>query len=236
VIRYGTDAGGAAAEREWWAGDLEARADGTRFELHVQGQEPTRVQIPMFGRFNVENALAALATLEAVGVPLAEATAALPQVRGVRRRQEIRGEVDGVTVIDDFAHHPTAVEASIGALKARYPGQRLIAVFEPRTNTSRRAIFQADYVKALRNADRVVVRAVPDEPIYSATGEVTERFSAAQLVDDLRTNDVCAECFDEVEEIVRHLSATGRPGDVVLSMSNGSFGNLCEKLLMALKG
>jgi UDP-N-acetylmuramate: L-alanyl-gamma-D-glutamyl-meso-diaminopimelate ligase len=182
----------------------------------------------------VENALAALAALESLGVPLAESAARLPGFRGVKRRQEVRGEAQGVTVIDDFAHHPTAVAGSVAALHARYPGRRLIAVFEPRTNTSRRKIFQEAYAEALEDADHVVLLEVPDEPIYSATGEVTELFSSAELVRVLDGRGVSAAVFDTVDGIVSHLVAEHRSGDVVLVMSNGGFGNIWEKLLAEL--
>jgi UDP-N-acetylmuramate: L-alanyl-gamma-D-glutamyl-meso-diaminopimelate ligase len=192
------------------------------------------VLLPLHGRINVENALGALACARALGVPLARAGPALAGFRGVKRRQETRGEAGGVLVLDDFAHHPTAVRGTLEAVRARHPGRRLVAVFEPRTNTSRRKVFQADYARAFDGADRVVVLAVPDEPIYSATGEVTERFSAAELVRDLEARGIAARCFDDVDAIVAHLAATCRAGDVVLTLSNGSFGGIWDKLLGAL--
>jgi len=146
----------------------------------------------------------------------------------------VRGDARGVVVVDDFAHHPTAVRGGIGALRARFPGRRLIAVFEPRTNTSRRATFQADYARAFDAADRVVVRIVPDEPIYSATGPVTERFSSGRLADDLRSRGVAAVALDGVDAIVDHLVGECESGDVVLVMSNGGFDDIWERLLEAL--
>ena len=234
VVRYGSevDAGGAACD--WLASDIESDAGGTDFLVSRAGAESAAVRMPMHGRFNVENALAAMAAVDAVGVSPAESAAALPAFRGVRRRQEVRGEVGGVTVIDDFAHHPTAVEGSIGALRDRYPERRLIAVFEPRTNTSRRKIFQREYAGALESADHVVVLEVPDEPIYSATGEVSERFSSAELGRSLAARKVSVAVFESVDEIVEHLVAEHRAGDVVLVMSNGAFGNIWDKLLAAL--
>ena len=154
--------------------------------------------------------------------------------RGVKRRQEVRGEARGVTVIDDFAHHPTAVQGSIEALRGRYPGRRVVAVFEPRTNTSRRRVFQKKYVQALESADRVLVLRVPDTPIYSSTGEVSELFSTDELVSDLGQLRVGATAHDDVEGIVAVLSGELEEGDVVLVMSNGAFGNIWQKLLDAL--
>jgi UDP-N-acetylmuramate: L-alanyl-gamma-D-glutamyl-meso-diaminopimelate ligase len=147
----------------------------------------------------------------------------------------VRGEVAGVTVIDDFAHHPTAVKGAIAALESRYPGRRLVAIFEPRTNTSRRRIFQDAYADALSGADHVVVFEVPDEPIYSATGEVTALFSSAELAEVLNDMGTPAFAFDTVDAIVEHVVAGRGDDDVVLVMSNGDFGNVWQKLLAALE-
>jgi UDP-N-acetylmuramate: L-alanyl-gamma-D-glutamyl-meso-diaminopimelate ligase len=190
--------------------------------------------LPLFGDFNVENAIGAVAAAAELGVPAERAAAALAGFRGVKRRQEVRGEARGVTVVDDFAHHPTAVAASISSLRARFPGRRLVAVFEPRTNTSRRAVFQRDYAQAFDAADRVVVAVVPDTPIYSATGEVAERFSAQRLAEDIGARGIEAKALDGVDAITAHLARESRPGDVVLVMSNGDFGNVWERLLEAL--
>ena len=230
-VGYGLE---AEAPGAWRAAGLETSAEGTSFDVVRDGRNRLRARVPLFGDFNVENALGALATVSELGVPLEDAAAALARFRGVKRRQEVRGEARGVVVVDDFAHHPTAVRGGIGALRARFPGRRLIAVFEPRTNTSRRAIFQADYARAFDDADRVVVRIVPDEPIYSATGPVTERFSSGRLADDLRSRGIAAVALDGVDAIVDHLVGECEAGDVVLVMSNGGFGNIWERLLEAL--
>jgi UDP-N-acetylmuramate: L-alanyl-gamma-D-glutamyl-meso-diaminopimelate ligase len=137
-------------------------------------------------------------------------------------------------VIDDFAHHPTAVRATLEGLRARFPERRLVAVFEPRTNTSRRKVFQQDYAEAFGAAARVIVSRPPPGPIYSATGEVTEFFSADQLAEDLRARGVAAAALDGPDAIVPELAASCAPGDVVVVMSNGDFGNLWERLLQAL--
>ena len=236
VLRYGAERGGDRdAELDWIARQLQPGPEGTRFEVHAPGRAPIPALLPMYGVFNVDNALGALAAVDALGVTPGEAVSALQSLRGVKRRQEVRGEVNGITVIDDFAHHPTAVRASIESLRARYPGRRLVAIFEPRTNTSRRAIFQADYAQSFDAAARVLVHRVPDEPIYSATGDVSERFSADQLTQDVTRRGVPAECFEEVDEIVDHVAQEARPGDVLLVMSNGSFDDIWEKILEALK-
>jgi len=242
VIRYRVDerdeGGGAgegeALEADWVARDLVAGPEGTEFSLEVRGEGQGRARMPMHGGFNLANCLAALATIERLGVPLAESLPALESFRGVKRRQEIRGEVRDIVVVDDFAHHPTAVEGSIGALKARFAGRRLIAIFEARTNTSRRAVFQDRYARAFDGADRVLIRRLPEEPIYSATGEPTELFSAEDLAGALAERGVDAEVFEDIDALVVEQARVLRPGDVVLVMSNGDFGNIWEKLLDAL--
>jgi UDP-N-acetylmuramate: L-alanyl-gamma-D-glutamyl-meso-diaminopimelate ligase len=188
----------------------------------------------MHGRHNVENAVGALAVVASLGVPLTDAVAALPGFRGVKRRQEVRGEVNGITVIDDFAHHPTAVRETVAGLRERHRGRRLVSIFEPRTNTSRRRVFQADYARAFDGSDCVIVARVTDAPIYSATGEVTERFSADELVGDLQARGLDAMALDGPDAIVEHLARFAKPGDVLLVMSNGAFGNIWEKLLERL--
>jgi len=232
VVGIGLD---EAAQPEWRATGITADADGTHFDVVCGDLSAERVTLPLYGEFNVANALAALATVDALGVPVAESIPALREHRGVKRRQELRGEARGVAVIDDFAHHPTAVRAAVGGLRAQYPGRRLIAVFEPRTNTSRRADFQADYGRAFDEADELVVAIVPDAPIYSATGPVTERFSAKKLAADVSARGVPATAIDGVDAIVSHVASNARPGDVVLVMSNGDFGGIWQKLLRALQ-
>ena len=235
VLRYALDdsetPNGEAAD--FLATRIEADDRGTSFVLKAQGQLDRVVRSPLFGHFNVENVLAAMVALQVLGVEVEESIKVMSAFKGVKRRQEVRGSVRGITVIDDFADHPTAVGGSIEALRARYPQGRLLAVFEPRTNTSRRKIFQREYAEALRAADIVVVLEVPDEPIYSATGEVTELFSADELVSTLVESDCAADSFSSVDAIVSYIGEIARPDDTVLVMSNGAFGNIWEKLLSA---
>jgi len=226
---------GFGRDASWRAEAVAAGAEGTAFDVVRDGRVLARASLPLYGDFNVENALAALVTAATLGVPIADGARSLARYRGVKRRQELRGEERGVAVIDDFAHHPTAVRAAIAGLRSRYPDRRLVAVFEPRTNTSRRAVFQADYARAFDDADRLVVSIVPDAPIYSATGEVGARFSARQLARDVEARGVPALAVDGVDAIVDELAASCEPGDVVLVMSNGAFGNIWEKLLGALR-
>ncbi len=230
VVRYGIE-GGSEVEARGLAGD----AAGTRFALYAAGARVCDARLPAHGAYNVMNALAAIAVLRARGVDPARAAAGLAAYKGVKRRQEERGTANGVTVVDDFAHHPTAVRETLAALRERYAGRRLVAVFEPRSNTSRRAVFQHDYARAFDAAAEVVVQIVPDTPIYSATGEVTEKLSSAQLAADIAARGVSAHAFETVDAIVAHLARTTRPGDVVVTLSNGGFGGIWDKLLAALR-
>ncbi len=236
VIRYAVDEGRLGdVPADWIAEQLEPTQDGTRFLLRVRGRETVSARMPLFGAFNVANVLAALSIIDHLGVPLNESLVALESFRGVKRRQEIRGEEAGVVVVDDFAHHPTAVKASISALGARYPEGRLVAIFEARTNTSRRAVFQDAYAEAFNGADRVLIRKLAEEPIYSATGTPTELFSAEDLVSSLQSRGIDADCFEDIDDLARDEAPRLGSGDVVLVMSNGDFGNIWEKLLEALR-
>jgi UDP-N-acetylmuramate: L-alanyl-gamma-D-glutamyl-meso-diaminopimelate ligase len=237
---------GYAVERErgqrppesavWWARELRPEEAGIHFVLEdLRGGRSFEVVSPLFGAHNVENATGVLAALDSVGVPPDEAIAPLRGHLGVKRRQEVRGVAAGVTVIDDFAHHPTAVAGTIEAIAQRHPGGRVVALLEPRTNTSRRAIFQDDYVRALEAADRVAIAEVGDEPIYSITGEVTECLSAPAVAEALRARGRDAAAFEGIDEIVDWVVRGRHEGDIVLVMSNGAFGGIWEKLLRALE-
>ena len=232
VVGYGLSS--AAAPLDWRATGIASSPAGTSFQLERPGRPALAVTTSLHGDFNVENALAALAAVDAVGAPPESCAPALARFGGVKRRLEVRGEARGVLVIDDFAHHPTAVAASIGAARARYPGRRIVAIFEPRTNTSRRAVFQQRYAESFDGAGRVLIRSVPDTPIYSATGEVSLRFSTAHLAADLTARGIPAIAFDGVDAIVAQVKQEAQPGDVLLVMSNGDFDGIWQKLLAAL--
>ncbi|MBW2240433.1 MAG: UDP-N-acetylmuramate dehydrogenase [Deltaproteobacteria bacterium] len=236
VVRYGVEEGdGSVADLV--ALNLETDEQGCLFDLRDArrgGDIIARPRLGLVGGHNVANALAGLLAVEATGASLVEAAGVLERYRGVKRRQEIRGEAGGVLVIDDFAHHPTAVRATVEALAARYAGRRIVAVFEPRSNTSRRALFQDEYARAFAGAGHVVVAKVDDAPIYSATGDVKERLSAERLADDLLARGVSALACEDVDAIVEHLAGELVPGDVVVTLSNGSFDGIWDKLLARL--
>ena len=184
----------------------------------------------MTGLHNMENALAVYAAGAHAGLPHSALAAGLQSFSGVRRRQDVRGEAAGVTVVDDFAHHPTAIAETLAGLRGIHGPGRLIGVFEPRSATSRRNVFQARFVEALGQADHVVLAALhAPEGIPEA-----ERLDPAQVVADLRAGGTGAEQLDGVEAMVRHLTGICREGDTVVVMSSGGFGGLVEKLLVAL--
>lgn len=218
----------------WHVALGEVGPEGQDLALTLPGGAQVAARLPFPGRHNAANALAAIACAAELGIPADEAARALRAYAGVKRRQELRGEPGGIAVIDDFAHHPTAVRETLAAVRAQYAGRRLVAVFEPRSNTSRRAVFQQAYAEAFDAADRVVISEVGDAPIYSNTGEVTERFSSARLVGALAARGVEAIALADPDAILAHLAERLRPGDVVLVMSNGSFGGLCGRLVERL--
>lgn len=209
--------------------------DGNQFVFTVthQRQEIGRFGIPLMGRMNVRNALGVSALASSLGLSAQDIAPGLASFGGVVRRQEIVGEENGITIIDDFAHHPTAVELTIEAVRLRYPKRRLWAVFEPRSNTCRRRVFQKPLTDALAHADRVVLGPVFSKPQDQLAAD--EVFSPAELVADLQALGKAAHQGQSVDEICSFLVAGCRSGDVVLIMSNGAFGGLPCKLLAALQ-
>jgi UDP-N-acetylmuramate: L-alanyl-gamma-D-glutamyl-meso-diaminopimelate ligase len=147
----------------------------------------------------------------------------------VRRRMEHRGTAGGVAVYDDFAHHPTAIQETLAAVRSAYPDRRVWGIFEPRSATSCRRVFQSDFVRALSNADLVVLPAV-----FRSTLPEDERLSAEQIVDELKQSGVDARYIPAVDDIVRTVSKEARSGDLVIVMSNGGFDNIHQRLLSAL--
>jgi UDP-N-acetylmuramate: L-alanyl-gamma-D-glutamyl-meso-diaminopimelate ligase len=229
-----------------WDGRIEAvdPATGTmRFTVLREGRPWGRFQSSLVGRHNLYNQVAAAALLEGEGLGPAELAPGFASFRGVKRRQEVRGEPGGVTVIDDFAHHPTAVRETLAALRLRYGGRRLWAAFEPRSNTSRRAVFQADYARAFDEADLVVIAAPAD---LSRIGP-EERFDPEHLVRDLRARGVEAFLVPApppgdpapaetiARGVVARIAANAAPSDVVAVLSNGGFGGVHDRLLAALE-
>lgn len=222
---------GEAAGRDFQVADLAVTPAGTTFTVLKDGAPFGEFTSRMPGRHNALNSAAVIAVLDCLGIAPAAIASGLAAFQGVRRRQEVRGIERGVTVIDDFAHHPTAVRETLNALRQAYSGQRLIAVFEPRTNSSRRRVFQQAYVSAFDHADQVVVR----EPMALAQLAEEERFSSAQLVADLKEQGRDARYYATTEEILAYLDGELRAGDVVAILSNGGFDNIHTRLLDQLR-
>lgn len=226
VVSYGLGPGAT-----WTAADIQPGEEVTRFSLIRQGHHVGTVTLPLAGLHNVVNTLGVLVAAQAVGVDVKRAARWLTGFSGVARRMQVRGLVDGVTVIDDFAHHPSKVRETVQAVRARYPRSHVLAVFEPRTNTSRRKIFQDAYAASFAGADEVV--AVP--PFDAEKIPEAERFDSAVLVTALRQQGQKAVLHGNADEVVADLSGRLAKGTVVLIMSNGAFDNIHEKLLSALR-
>ena len=213
----------------WRADEIEHRDGVTHFTVRRAGDRIGRFESPLLGVHNVRNALASIAVGTYVGLAPDVLASGLRQFKGIKRRLETVGVARGVTVLDDFAHHPTAVHETLAALRTGYPGHRLWAVFEPRSASSCRRVFQDDFARAFGKADEVVIAAV-----FRSNLPESERLSAEQLVDDLRAAGRRARHIPEIDDIVATIAAEGRSGDVVAVMSNGGFGGIHKKLLQAL--
>ena len=204
----------------------------TRFRIREQGREVCEVTLQVPGPINARNALGVLLVARHVGIGWQAAAQALREFRGVSRRQEVVAEGRGVTVIDDFAHHPTAVAGTLAALRLRYPGRRLRAVFEPRSNTSRRRVFEREFVDALAAADEAVLAAVfakPNDPIPES-----DRLSPETIVAEVARRGTPSRTIDGVPAIRDYLLSSARSGDVIVIMSNGSFDGLPRLVADAL--
>ncbi len=192
----------------------------------------TQFTVPLVGELNVRNALAVAACARHCGITDPQIQAAFDTFTGIKRRMEIRGVRGGVTVIDDFGHHPTAMRETLRALRVKYPGQRLWAIFEPRSNTTRRNVFQAELAEALALSDAVVVAEVARLELLA----LGERLDPAKLMADLRATGKPAAYLPTVETIVDHVGQSARPNDVLCVFSNGGFGDIHDKLLRRLAG
>jgi UDP-N-acetylmuramate: L-alanyl-gamma-D-glutamyl-meso-diaminopimelate ligase len=221
---------GVSDGADWQAHDLRVAGTSTRFSLRRRGDPAGTFELPLLGTFNVRNALAALAVGSAVGLNIDTMATALRAFKGVRRRLELRGTAAGVSVYDDFAHHPTAIAETLAGVRTAFPGRRLWAIFEPRSATSCRRVFQADFAKALAAADTVVLPAV-----FRSSLPEDQRLSAEQLIADLNAANVDARYIPRVDDIVTAVATEARHGDLVVVMSNGGFDDIHLKLLSALE-
>ncbi len=225
AVRYGS-----TENAGWRFGDFFVSPPWLNFDVMRAGKFFGRFKAPFAGEHNLRNALSAIAVASELGVDTSVIAKGLERFDGVKRRQEVRGVKGGVTVIDDFAHHPTAVFETIRAIRPFYPEGRLIAVFEPRTNTSMRKIFQGAYAEVFDEADSICIR----KPPLLAKIPEGERFSSERLVADLKSRGKDARYFEETEGIISYVAGTAKSGDAVLIMSNGGFDNIHQRLLAAL--
>ncbi len=210
----------------WHITNLNFAADRTTWSVHREGRPWADFEFALAGEYNVINATGAAALAAHYGIELAAIAEALKTFKSVKRRLEVRAEIDGITVIDDFAHHPTAIAATLKALRTRYPGARLWAIFEPRSNTLRRKILQKELVGSLALADQVVIttifkpEAVPEN----------ERLATSSVVNALKRNGGRARELPDADAIVAAVAPELHSGDVVAILSNGGFGGIYEKL------
>lgn len=227
VVTYGFGEGASLRAVEVVPGP-----QGCDFTLLSPGNEAVRVHSALAGRHNVWNALAALGAGLSLGVPLAALLPGLATYAGVKKRQEEKGEVGGVLVIDDYAHHPTAIDETLAALKARYPGRRLLAVYEPKSNTARRNVHQADYARCFTHADQAVLcRPFKKEDRFGPD----ERLDVQQLVADITAHGTPAVYRDGSDETLSWLLLQVQPGDVVVFMSSSGFDGIHDRLLAGLR-
>jgi UDP-N-acetylmuramate: L-alanyl-gamma-D-glutamyl-meso-diaminopimelate ligase len=186
-------------------------------------------EVPLVGAYNVRNALAAMAVASDVGITPERIGEGLRTFAGIKRRLEVVGTAGGVTVYDDFAHHPTAVAETLAGLRASHPATRIWAVFEPRSASSCRRIFQDEFVRAFAGADEVIVA-----PVFRSKLPEAERLSVPELVRDVRANGQSAHEAESIDQIIARIVDGRRAGDLVVVMSNGAFGGIHTKLLQAL--
>jgi UDP-N-acetylmuramate: L-alanyl-gamma-D-glutamyl-meso-diaminopimelate ligase len=219
------------AQADYLPRNVRFGPEGARFEVIERGTVLGEVLLPLSGLHNVENTLAVIGAARGLGLSFEEIAQGLATFQGVKRRQEVRAEVGGILVVDDFAHHPTAVRETIAAIRHRYPDRRLWAIFEPRSNTSRRNIHQEDYANSFTGASRASLK-VPERHDKVPTGE---ELDVPRVCEDLKKQGIEADHAADVPSLVERVAREAKSGDVLLVMSNGAFGGFIEKLLTALR-
>lgn len=234
IITYSSGSTPSGVDADYRLGSIRAVGDGSmEFDVLAKGSsmpcETLRLKIP--GRHNALNALAVWIEARELGLDPWRVRDALAAFQGVKRRQEERGEVNGVLVLDDFAHHPTAVRETLQALKLKYSNRRIVAVFEPRSATSRRKVFQKDYGQAFLQGDATFIA----QPYDTSRIAAADQFSSDQLVNDLTALGHSAQLMPSVEEGVAQVTRFARPGDLIAVLSNGGFGGFIPRLLESLR-
>ncbi len=223
---------GTTEDAKWRLGETDFTGELSKFGVLRQGRSWGTFETPLIGEFNLLNCLAVIIAADTWGLSREVIAAALRSFKNVRRRAEVRGEERGVTIIDDFAHHPTAVRETLRGLRTRYPKRRLVAVFEPRSWSSRLAVFQDQYTSAFEAADYVVIAEVFDSQKVSEKGKSLD---TSKLIAGISAQNKPAFALPDADQIIAHLLPQLHEGDVVAIMSNGGFGGIHEKLLEKLK-
>jgi len=217
---------------EWQARNVAPTADGMSFDVTQADLMIGSFTIPMAGTFNVQNALGAIIVAKELGIENHVIQTALTTFKSVKRRLELRGDVNGVQVYDDFAHHPTAVLETLRAVRERFPKQRIWAVFEPRSQTCRRRVFEQAFIDSFEPADSTLIARV-----YGASKlDPEQTLSPDRVAEGIRKRGKAAEAFGATGDIVDYLASRVQPGDHVVIMSNGGFDNIHNKLLDRLRG
>jgi UDP-N-acetylmuramate: L-alanyl-gamma-D-glutamyl-meso-diaminopimelate ligase len=227
---------GWSADCDAFATDVVELPEGTEFTAWWEGKEWYRFKTTLSGRHNVLNALADAAIARLRGLSAEEIQKGLETFQGIKRRMEVRGVERGVTVIDDFAHHPTAIATTVAGARKRYPGQRLWALFEPRSISSSRKEFEAGYIDAFHEADRVIIGPLFHKQRYETRYGLDKMMSVETILGRLQQDSIPAEQLDDFDAIARRIGEEAKEGDVVLVMSSGAFGGVHEKILEALGG
>jgi UDP-N-acetylmuramate: L-alanyl-gamma-D-glutamyl-meso-diaminopimelate ligase len=218
-----------------FATDAVEHPEGTEFTAWWEGKEWTRFRTTLSGRHNVLNALANAVIARQRGLSTEEIQQGLETFKGIKRRMEVRGVERGVTVIDDFAHHPTAIATTMAGARKRYPGQRIWALFEPRSISSSRKEFEAGYINAFHEADRVIIGPLFHKQRYETRYGLDKMMSVETIVEKLGDDAIPAEQIDDFDAIAQRIADEGKEGDVVLVMSSGAFGGVHTKILDALR-
>jgi UDP-N-acetylmuramate: L-alanyl-gamma-D-glutamyl-meso-diaminopimelate ligase len=226
VERYG-----ASTRSDWQITNVKFEAEKTSWSVLHGARAWMDLEFPLAGEYNVWNATAAAAMAEGYGIAKEEIAAALKTFKSVKRRLEVKAQVNDITIIDDFAHHPTAIAGTLKALRSRYPGARLWAILEPRSNTLRRRVLQSDLARSLALADQVVVAAV----FRSEAVPANERLELPELAAEIQQHGPPVRLLADADEIIETIASEMRSGDVVAILSNGGFGGIYEKLPARLR-
>ena len=227
VIHYSIDQPTAHVQ----ARNVSVQPGGQHFALILNDEFHEDFFLPLHGRHNLTNALGAMALASREGISPEHMRAALGSFKGLARRQEVRAEIRNILILDDFAHHPTAVRETIDAIRAGYPERRLLAVFEPRSNSSRRKVFEQPYVEAFSRADMAFLSTPP----FRHNDRIEDFMNIQSLLENLRQKGVAAFAAEGPEALLPIIQDAAQPGDLILIMSNGGFGGIHEKLIRALK-